>query len=94
MGRPDDFDTTKPDKDAFGGGNVLSPTLIALIVVAVAGLVFFIQNGHEAELNFLFFDTHNKTRWLVITCIGIGILLDRLFSLWWRRRKARQHEED
>jgi len=67
--------------------------LIGFIVVVVLGVLFFLQNDQRAELNFLFFSTERKTRWLVIVCIAIGVVGDRLFSLWWNRRKERKLKE-
>jgi uncharacterized integral membrane protein len=67
--------------------------LIGFIVAAVLGVIFFIQNDQTAELNFLFFSTESKTRWLVITCIALGVVADRLFSMWWARRKEPKANE-
>ena len=72
---------------AESGGRRLSPTLIAFVVLAVAAVILFFRNGQTTKLDFLFITTENKTRWLVITCIAIGVVLDRLFSMWWRRRR-------
>jgi uncharacterized integral membrane protein len=67
--------------------------LIGFIVAAVLGVIFFFQNDQTAELNFLFFSTESKTRWLVITCIALGVVADRLFTMWWTRRKERKANE-
>ncbi len=72
---------------AESGGRRLSPTLIALVAVVVVAVILFFRNGQTTKLDFLFITTENKTRWLVITCIAIGVVLDRLFSMWWRRRR-------
>jgi len=66
----------------------LNASLIAWLVILAFGLIFFFRNSEKTKLDFLFFTSHNKTRWLVITCIGLGVLLDRLFTIWWRRRRA------
>ena len=65
----------------------LSPTLIALVVIAVLAIVFVLQNGTSTEIDYL--GLHFKAPlWVVLAlAIAVGIVLDRLFSLWWRRRR-------
>jgi len=79
---------------AESGGRNLSPTLIAFGVLVLAAVILFFRNGQTTKLDFLFFTTENKTRWLVITCIAIGIVLDRLFSMWWRRRRRAKAQQN
>jgi uncharacterized integral membrane protein len=67
--------------------------LIGFIAAVVLGVIFFFQNDQTAELNFLFFSTESKTRWLVIVCIAVGVVADRLFTMWWHKRKERQARE-
>lgn len=83
-----------PAEAANNGDNKINPVLIAWIVVAAACLIFFFRNSQQTELDFLFFKTHNKTRWLVIVCIGLGIALDRLGSMIWRKRKQAKNEAE
>jgi uncharacterized integral membrane protein len=65
----------------------VSPLLIAFIVLAVLAVVFVLQNGERTDINFLFFD-FGASVWVAIAiAIGVGILLDRLFLGWWRRRR-------
>ena len=66
-----------------------SPILIGLIVVAVIALVFVLQNGNEADIDFLFFDVQSPVWIAIAIAIGVGVLLDRLFIAWWRRRRSR-----
>ena len=82
-----------PAEAASNGDNKVSPALIAFGIVLAAALIFFFRNSQQTELDFLFFKVHNKTRWLVIVCILIGGLLDRLFTLMWRRHKRSKAEE-
>ena len=74
-------------QNAPGGSRGLSPVLIAWLVILAVSVIFFFRNGEQTKLDFLFITTHNKTRWLVIVCIAIGVVLDRLFSMWWHRRR-------
>jgi hypothetical protein len=70
----------------------MNASLIAWLIILAAAAIFFFRNSQRTELDFLFFKSLNKTRWLVIVCIGIGILLDRFFSIWWRRRRRAKAE--
>ena len=72
---------------AASGRNGVSPVLVAWLVIVAVSAIFFFRNGEPTKLDFMFVTTHNKTRWLVITCIAIGVILDRLFTMWWRRRR-------
>ena len=65
----------------------VSPLLIAFIVLAILALVFVLQNGERADINFLFFDIGAAVWVAIAISIGVGILLDRLLIAWWRRRR-------
>ena len=65
----------------------VSPTLIAFIVVAVLGLIFVLQNGENASIRFLFFESSTSVWVAIAIAIGIGVILDRLLIMWWRRRR-------
>ena len=65
----------------------VSPLLIALIVLAILAVVFVLQNGDRADVNFLFFDIGAAVWVAIAISIGVGIVLDRLFIAWWRRRR-------
>jgi len=79
--------------DEGDGGRVresrsgLSPLLIAFIVVAILAVVFVLQNGERAEIDFLFFDVGTDVWVAIAISIGVGVLLDRLLIAWWRRRR-------
>ncbi|MBA3605063.1 MAG: LapA family protein [Actinomycetota bacterium] len=65
----------------------ISPALIGFVVIAIIAVVFIIQNANDSRVNILFWDV-TASLWLVIAVsIVIGILLDRLFGIWWRRRR-------
>ena len=70
----------------------LNATLIAWLVILAAAVIFFFRNSEKTKLDFLFFTAHNKTRWLVIACIFLGVVLDRMFTIWWRRRRRAKAE--
>ena len=64
-----------------------SPTLIAFLVIGILAVVFVLQNGDESETKFLWFDFRTPLWITILLAIAAGVLLDRLFSLWWRRRR-------
>ncbi|MEO6124118.1 MAG: hypothetical protein ABIR32_10455 [Ilumatobacteraceae bacterium] len=74
-------------QNAASGRTGPSAALIAFGIVLVLGVIFFFQNGDRREIDFLFFEARTTVRFSIIIAIVIGILLDRLFSIWWRRRK-------
>jgi uncharacterized integral membrane protein len=63
---------------------------IALVVV-VAGLVtFFVQNGSDAPIQFLWMDGSWPVWSVIGISVAIGIVLDRLVSWQWRRARRRK----
>ena len=66
-----------------------SPTLIAVIVVAILVAIFVLQNGHEANIELLFVDISAPVWVAFAIALVLGALLDRLITMWWRRRKRR-----
>ncbi len=69
-----------------------SVTLIAAGIIVAFCIIFFAKNSHEASLHFVFFTKTTTTRWSILMSIVLGIVLDRLVSIWWRRRRRKSHE--
>jgi hypothetical protein len=69
-----------------------SPTLIGLAILIALGVAFFFQNGNSTSIHFLFFQKTAKTRWAIIVAVALGIGIDRIFTMWWRRRRRRLNE--
>ncbi len=55
--------------------------------------MFFFQNGELVSIDFLFVEKRTTIRWSILMAVVLGILLDRLVSIWWRRRK-RKNDDD
>jgi uncharacterized integral membrane protein len=68
----------------------MSPAIIVFGLLALAGLFFFLGNGETTQFHFLFWDWNTTVRWMILVSLLLGVILDRLFSLWWRRRKKRK----
>ncbi|WP_148288560.1 LapA family protein [Ilumatobacter nonamiensis] len=63
---------------------------IALIlagVIAVLALIFVIQNSEKVQTDFLFFSVETRQWVAIVVAIVLGVVLDRLFSIWWRRSR-------
>lgn len=64
--------------------------LVAFVVVAALAITFVLQNDHnEVRTHFLWYTTSSKVWATIGIAIVIGIVLDRLASLWWRHRRRK-----
>ena len=85
------WDDHKPTSAKSGRNGPSVALVVALVLVGVA-VVWFLQNGEEVEITFLFGTWHTTVRWAILIAILVGVLLDRLVSYGLRRRK-RKHAE-
>lgn len=85
----DDIGNSDSDREWRGRDGGVSPTLIAFVVIAVATVVFIVQNSDRAKVRFLFFSVTTRLWAGILVALVIGALLDRLLSMWWHRRKER-----
>ena len=98
MGNNDNIaanDTAKSggkQRPAASGKSGPNLALIAAGVVAALCLAFILQNNHEASIHFVFFTKTTTIRWLILMTIILGAVADRLFSIWWRRRRHKSVE--
>jgi uncharacterized integral membrane protein len=89
----DERDERKADQAASAAKSrnpMMSPAFLGFVVVAVFAVLFFLKNSTEVELDFIFFDHVTTVRWLIIISLVLGVLLDRLATMMWRRRKKRK----
>ena len=63
--------------------------LIGLGIAAALFIIFFLQNGEHTRIDFLVFEKRTTIRWSLLVAVLLGILIDRAFSMWWRRRRGR-----
>ena len=82
------------DVDGGRGGNGPPIKLIAFGVVAIAIVIFFLQNGESAPIHFLWMDVEWPIRTVILISLVAGILIDRLGSYFWNRARRRKHERD
>jgi uncharacterized integral membrane protein len=74
------------DTSAASGRGGINPSLIGFGIVAILAVIFFFQNSNRIEVNFWLFDWNTTIRWSLLMAMFLGVLLDRLFGIWWRRR--------
>ncbi|MCU1395156.1 MAG: hypothetical protein JWM34_3584 [Ilumatobacteraceae bacterium] len=77
-------------ESAASGTNGPSAALIALLILIALAVTFVLQNRGEVRTHFLFFTKTAKVWATIGVALVIGVGLDRLFTLWWRRRKQQQ----
>ncbi len=65
------------------------PSIVFILFLVVVGLaaVFFLQNKEPVSIDFLVFEKVTTIRWSILMAVALGILLDRIFSIWWHHRK-------
>lgn len=76
----------RPVASGRNGPNV---TLIGAAIVAALFIIFFLQNGEHTRIDFLVFEKRTTIRWSLLVAVLLGIVIDRAFSMWWRRRRGR-----
>ncbi len=70
------------------GRNGPNATLIGLAIVTALVVIFFLQNSAPASIHFLVFKNKTTVRWSIVVAVLLGVAIDRIFSIWWRRRKS------
>jgi len=78
-----------PRQSAGSGRSAPSAALIGVVIAIVLIVVFFLQNGEHQRINFLFFEKNTTLRWSLLVAVLLGVALDRVFTMWWRRRRKR-----
>ncbi|MEP7204044.1 MAG: hypothetical protein ABI894_15645 [Ilumatobacteraceae bacterium] len=84
--------TNEPQHPASSGRNGPSATLIGLVVVIVLFVVFFLQNSEQLTIDFLIFEKRTTIRWSLLVAVVLGILFDRIITVFWRRWRRRNNE--
>ena len=83
-----EYSTRDHDRESVQSGrSAPSPTLIALIVIAVAALIFVLANRDTIDVSFWAFQVKAQTWVAIVIALALGALLDRLVAAWWRRRR-------
>jgi len=72
---------------AESGTNGPPIALIVGLIVAAAAALFVISNRERVEIDFVVGSVQSRTWTALVVSIALGIVLDRLFLTWWRRRR-------
>jgi uncharacterized integral membrane protein len=83
-----DFDA-QPSNEGRNGPGIF---LVLVVLVAAVIAVFIAQNAERAGIEFLFFDFNSRIWVAIAISIALGILLDRVIIMWWRRARKRKNE--
>jgi uncharacterized integral membrane protein len=70
--------------------HTVSPRLVTFLLIALIAVVFILQNREPTTIHFLFFDVTTRVWFAIVIALVLGVLLDRLFIAWWRRRRTRE----
>ena len=87
---PDDLQRIDP---AAADKKGPSPALIGFLIVVVLTVVFILQNRERTELDFVVFELHSRVWTSIAVSIVLGVVLDRLFLRFWRRRRQRKRND-
>ena len=87
---PDEIRRIDPDAADKKGP---SPALIGFVIVVILTIVFIARNRDRTELDFLLFEVHSRVWTAIAVSIALGVVLDRLFSHFWRKRRERKRKE-
>jgi hypothetical protein len=82
--------TRNGSASASSGRTGPSAAAIGFLVLLVVSGVFILQNRERTTIDFLVFELRSRVWTAIAVAIGLGILLDRLISAWWRRRRRRE----
>jgi len=68
---------------------------VALILAAVIGaltVIFIVQNSDTVQTDFLFFSVETRQWVAIVVAVVLGVILDRLFGIWWRRTRNKGND--
>ena len=74
-------------RSVSSGSNGPNVTLIVLGIVIALCVIFFLVNSRKTNLDFVVFEKTTTVRWTILVAMLLGAAIDRVFSIWWRRRK-------
>ena len=72
------------------GANGPSLAFVVLALIVALAMIFFFQNSETVDIDFLVFEKKTTIRWSILMATVLGILLDRICTIAWRRHKRKQ----
>jgi uncharacterized integral membrane protein len=83
MNQPSEYRSSEPQPKAETPWR-----LINFAVIAVVTVIFILQNRERTNIDFLFIEFKARVWTSLLIALVLGVILDRLFQGWWRRRRA------
>ena len=91
MTTSNDNDLPRPgNNQTASGANGPSFAFVVLALIVALALIFFLQNSAPVFIDFLVFEKKTTIRWSILMATVLGILLDRIFTIAWRRHKKKK----
>jgi uncharacterized integral membrane protein len=66
----------------------VSPALIVFAALTLLLIIFIAENGHDVRVRLIVPRVTMPVWAAILICVALGVVLDRLFLVWWRRRKT------
>ena len=63
--------------------------LLGLLLIAAYVIAFVVKNDDEVGVDFIFFTAHTSLIWLILLCLGLGLVGGLLLSQLYRRRAGK-----
>jgi uncharacterized integral membrane protein len=84
-------ESKSPDEShrVSSGSDGPNVTLIVLGIVIALCVIFFLVNSRKTNLDFVVFEKTTTVRWTILVAMLLGVAIDRVFSIWWRRRRRK-----
>jgi uncharacterized integral membrane protein len=73
----------------YEGRRGVPPTLIGFVVLAILAVIFIVENGRKTDVRLIIPLIHTRVWVVIVVSMAIGVIVDRLFQAWWRRRRDR-----
>ena len=83
-------DPDRGSEAARSGQEGLGVGTVLLVVVVIISAAFILLNRDRANIDFLFFEVDARLWVAIAFAILLGVVLDRLAMMWWKRRKRRR----
>jgi uncharacterized integral membrane protein len=80
-------------EQAESGQRGPSAALIAFLVVLALAVIFVVTNSKKVEVQLLFWSPESHLWAALVIAVVIGVILDRVFQIWWRRRHRNTRTE-
>jgi uncharacterized integral membrane protein len=85
----EDNDKNGPDKGREGSDARDAAQVIGIVVLVALVIAFVVDNTRRVKVGFVFGDREARLIYVLVVTFVLGILVDRLWQHWRRRRRER-----